>query len=123
MPTGAHGTLLPIHTTKIGAGDKERAYVVRQNLFLKLVLAVVVTILGFAGALCCTTYEIHVQRRDSLQDARDHRDEDHKSHMHLVRLGTLLQQRLKDEVHDMKVLTQYRAWLLRVKHKKKRALK
>ena len=81
MPTGAHGTLLPIHTTKVGAGDKERAYVVRQNLFLKVVLAVVVTILGFAGALCCTTYEIHVQRRDSLQDARDHRDEDHKSHM------------------------------------------
>ena len=114
MPTGAHGTLLPIHTTKIGPGDKERAYVVRQNLFLKVLLAVVVTIVGLAGTLCCTTYAIHVERRDSLQGARDHREEEHTSHMHLVRLGTLLQQRLKDEVHDMKVLTQYRAWLLRV---------
>jgi len=114
MPTGAHGTLLPIHTTKIGAGDKERAYVVRQNIFLKVLLAVVVTIVGLAGTLCCTTYEIHVQRRDSLQGARDHREEEHNSHMRIMRLGTLLQQRLKDEVHDMKVLTQYRAWLLRV---------
>jgi len=114
MPTGAHGTLLPIHTTKIGAGDKERAYVVRQNIFLKIVLAVVVTIVGLAGTLCCTTYEIHVQRRDSLQGARDHREEEHSSHMRVMRLGMLLQQRLKDEVHDMKVLTQYRAWLLRV---------
>ena len=42
MPTGAHGTLLPL--TKVGAGDKERAYVVRQNIFLKVVLVVLVTI-------------------------------------------------------------------------------
>ena len=105
MPTGAHGTLLPIHTTKIGAGDKERAYVVRQNFFLKIVLAVVLTIAGLAGILCRTTYEIHVQRRDSIQDSRDHRDEEHASHLRVIRLSTLLQQRLKDEVHDMKLLT------------------
>ena len=33
--------------------------------------------------------------------------------MRIMRLGMLLQQRLKDEVHDMKVLTTYRSWLLR----------
>jgi hypothetical protein len=114
MPTGAHGTLLPIHSTKTGAGDKERAYVVRQNFFLKIVLVAVATIVGLAVTLCCTTYEIHVQRRDSLHDAREHREEEHTSHMKVMRLSMLLQQRLKDEVHDMKVLTQYRAWLLRV---------
>ena len=93
MPTGAHGTLLPIHSTKTGAGDKERAYVVRQNFFLKIVLVAVATIVGLAVTLCCTTYEIHVQRRDSLHDAREHREEEHTSHMKVMRLSMLLQQR------------------------------
>jgi len=105
---------LPIHTTKMGSGDKERAYVMRQNVFLKMVLVVVVLIAGLVATLCCTTYEIRVQRRDSLHDAKEHREEEHTSHMRVMRLSTLLQQRLRDEVHDMKVLTQYRAWLLRV---------
>ena len=38
---------------------------------------------------------------------------EHTSHMRVMRLSTLLQQRLKDEVHDMGVLTTYRAGLLR----------
>ena len=112
MPTGAHATLLPM--TKVGANDKERAYVMRQNVALKIVLFVVAIITGLGVTLCCTTYEIRVQRRDSLQDARDHREEEHTTHMRVMRLSMLLQQRLKDEVHDMKVLTEYRAWLLRV---------
>ena len=69
----AHATLLPM--TKVGANDKERAYVMRQNVALKIVLFVVAIITGLGVTLCCTTYEIRVQRRDSLQDARDHRED------------------------------------------------
>ena len=42
MPTGA--PLLPV--TKVGAGDKERAYVVRQNLMLKVMLFGIISLLA-----------------------------------------------------------------------------
>ena len=109
MPSGA--LLLPM--TKVGAGDKERAYVVRQNILLKTILAVLAALVLLGTTLCCTIYKVDLQRRTSLKDAREHREEEHNSHMRIMRLGMLLQQRLKDEVHDMKVLTTYRSWLLR----------
>lgn len=112
MPTGAP-PLLPISTTKVGAGDKERAYVIRQNCVLKLLLGIVVMVVALGGALCTTRYEVHVQRRNSLHHAREHREEEHTSHMHIMRLSILLQQRLKDEMKDMNVLTQYRSVLLK----------
>eukprot|EP00316_Scyphosphaera_apsteinii_P021070 CAMPEP_0119312598 /NCGR_PEP_ID=MMETSP1333-20130426/26903_1 /TAXON_ID=418940 /ORGANISM="Scyphosphaera apsteinii, Strain RCC1455" /LENGTH=370 /DNA_ID=CAMNT_0007317247 /DNA_START=84 /DNA_END=1196 /DNA_ORIENTATION=- len=105
--------LLPVATTKVGPGDKERAYVVRQNVVLKTLLIAFSVVSGLGVTLCCTVYEVHVQRRTSLDDAREHREEEHTSHMRIMRLSTVLQQRLKDEVHDMSVLTTYRAWLLR----------
>jgi len=113
MPTGAHGTLLPIHSTKTGAGDKERAYVMRQNVFLKGVLITLVLLATLLGTLTYTTYEVHVAKRGAIETATAHRAEEHGSHLRALHLSTLLQTRLKDEVHDMKVLTQYRAWLLR----------
>lgn len=103
--------LLP--TTKMGSGDKERAYVIRQNLVLKTMLIMAAVLTGLGMLLCCTVYEVHVQRRVRVDDAREHREEEHTSHMRVMRLSTMLQQRLKDEVHDMHVLTTYRAWLLR----------
>lgn len=108
------GALPLLPTTKVGAGDKERAYVIRQNVVLKALLIAASVLLGVSTLLCCTVYEVHVQRRVRVDDAREHREEEHTSHMRVMRLSMMLQQRLKDEVHDMKVLTQYRAWLLRV---------
>ena len=112
MPTGGVPPLLPT-TTKIGAGDKERAYVVRQNVCLKCMLGVVILIATISTALIATTYEVHVQRRHSLIGARNHREEEHASHMRVLRLSMLLQKHLEDEVHDAHVLTRYRAWLMR----------
>ena len=91
--TGA--SLLPLTTTKIGPGDKERAYVVRQNLVLKTLLGTAVLILSLAGLLCSTTYEIQIQKRHSLVHALEHREEEHASHMRVLRLSTLLQTHLK----------------------------
>jgi len=107
------GALPLLPTTKVGAGDKERAYVIRQNVVLKALLIAASVLLGVSTLLCCTVYEVHVQRRVRVDDAREHREEEHTSHMRVMRLSMMLQQRLKDEVHDMKVLTTYRAWLLR----------
>lgn len=107
------GALPLLPTTKTGPGDKERAYVVRQNLMLKTLLIAASILIGLGTLLCCTVYEVHLQRRVRVDDAREHREEEHTSHMRVMRLSMLLQQRLKDEVHDMSVLTTYRAWLLR----------
>ncbi|KAL3893226.1 MAG: hypothetical protein SGPRY_014376 [Prymnesium sp.] len=140
MPTGA--PLLPLTTTKVGAGEKERAYVIKQNIVLKTLLGTIVLIGSLGILVCSTTYEVHLQRRNSLVYALEHREEEHASHMRIMRLSTLLQKHLKarspracgagkgacpcdiashhcpapcpqDEVHDMSILTTYRALLLR----------
>jgi len=80
---------------------------------LKTLLIAFSIMSGLGTLLCCTVYEVHLQRRTSIVDKREHREENHSSHMRVMRLSMLLQQRLKDEVHDMGVLTTYRAWLLR----------
>ena len=100
-------------TTKVGAGDKERAYVVRQNTCLKALLAVICTLGTLSTVLVYTRYEVSVQRRISIQGAKNHREEEHASHMRVMRLSMLLQRHLEDEVHDANVLTTYRAWLMR----------
>jgi len=89
--------LLP--TTKVGPGDKERAYVIRQNLVLKTLLVAAAVLIGLGSLLCCTVYEVHLERRVRVTDAREHRAEEHTSHMRVMRLSMMLQQRLKDEVH------------------------
>jgi len=103
--------LLPV--TKVGPGDKERAYVVRQNVVMKTLLVAFSVVSGLGTLLCCTVYEVHVQKRTSIAGAKEHREEEHSSHMRVMRLSMLLQQRLKDETHDMSVLTTYRGWLMR----------
>lgn len=100
-------------TTKVGAGDKERAYVVRQNTCLKALLAVICTLGSLSTVLVYMRYEVSVQRRISIQGAKNHREEEHASHMRVMRLSMLLQRHLEDEVHDANVLTTYRAWLMR----------
>lgn len=103
--------LLPV--TKVGAGDKEKAYVVRQNCFLKFLLFCVCTVSALTTVLAMTRYEVSVQRRHSIEGAKEHREEEHASHMRVMRLSMLLQRHLEDEVHDVAVLTTYRAWLMR----------
>ena len=110
MPAGA-APLLPV--TKIGAGDKERAYVLRQNCVLKFLLGCVCCFSVLSCVLLYTRYEVHVQRRYALAGAKNHREEEHASHMRVMRLSMLLQRQLEDEVHDVAVLTTYRAWLMR----------
>lgn len=113
LPLLPVATSMGVTTTKVGAGDKERAFVVRQNVVMKTLLVTFSIVTGLGMLLCCTVYEVHVQRRSSLAGAKEHREEEHSSHMRIMRLSMLLQQRLKDEVHDMSVLTTYRGWLMR----------
>ena len=74
--------LLPV--TKVGAGDKERAYVLRQNCVLKFMLGLVCCFSVISTALIYTRYEVHVQRRNAIDGARNHREEEHASHMRVM---------------------------------------
>lgn len=105
--------MLPVTVTKTGPGDKEKAYVVRQNCMLKFALFCVCAVSTFSTVLVYTRYEVHLQRRQSIEGAKSHREEEHASHMRVMRLSMLLQRHLEDEVHDVAVLTTYRAWLMR----------
>jgi hypothetical protein len=80
---------------------------------LKFLLGAVILVSVITTALVFTRYEVHVQRRQSIEGARNHREEEHASHMRVMRLSMLLQRHLEDEVHDASVLTTYRAWLMR----------
>ena len=54
MPTGA--PLLPV--TKTGSGDKQKAYIVRQNLCLKILLGLLLVVGSLSTALLFTTFEV-----------------------------------------------------------------
>ena len=104
-------SVLPV--TKVGPGEKERAYVVRQNLCLKIFLGVVILISILGTALIFLRYEVTLQRRHVIAGARTHREEEHESHMRVMRLSTQLQRHLEDEVQDANLLATNRAWLMR----------
>lgn len=109
MTTGA--PLLPI--TKTGPGDKQKAYIVRQNVFLKAMLGLLIFVGTLSTTLLLTMYEVRMQKRGAVHEAREHREEEHTSHMRVLRLSMMLQAHLKDEIHDERMLTQYRAWLMK----------
>ena len=94
------GALPLLPTTKVGAGDKERAYVIRQNVVLKALLIAASVLLGVSTLLCCTVYEVHVQRRVRVDDAREHREEEHADQRGEVEMSEPLVQQHPCAVHD-----------------------
>ena len=86
---------------------------VRQNIFLKVLLGILCVFGTLSTVLVYTRYEVHVQRRAAIQGAKNQREEEHASHMRVMRLSMVLQRHLEDEVHDVAMLTTYRAWLMR----------
>lgn len=105
--------MLPFTTTKIGPGDKTKAYVVRQNVCLKIMLFSFAAMVAMLIVLSSTLYEVHIERRTSARNAGVHRREEHALRMQVGRLGMRLQQHMKDDVRDMSILREYRARMYR----------
>ena len=91
----------PLLGTHVGRGPHDRSFR-GQGDRLTIVLA---------SLLFCSMYDVRVQRRGMVHEAKEHREEEHATHMRIMQLSMLLQQRLEDEVHDMSILTAYRAGL------------
>ena len=100
--------LPPTTTTKVGAGDKERAYVVRQNTCLKALLGVICTLACFRRVLLYTRHEVSVLCHAAAIRAKPPRGGARVAHASDAPLGMLLQRHPEDEVHDANVLTTYR---------------
>jgi len=106
--------MLPLATTtKVGPGEKTKAYVVRQNTCLKILLFAFVGLVIILIVLMSTLYDVHVERRSKAHDAGHHRREEHALRMQVGRLGMRLQEHMKDEVRDMGILREYRARMYR----------
>jgi len=105
--------MLPLQTTKVGPGDKTKAYVVRQNTCLKILLFTFSFLVLILIILSSTLYDVHVERRSKAHDAGHHRREEHALRMQMGRLGMRLQEHMKDEMRDMSMLREYRARLYR----------
>jgi len=105
--------MLPFTTTKIGPGDKTKAYVVRQNVCLKILLFSFTFAIAMVIVLSTTLYEVHIERRTSARNAGVHRREEHALRMQVGRLGMRLQQHMKDDMRDMSILREYRARMYR----------
>lgn len=106
--------MLPFTTlTKVGPGDKTKAYVVRQNVCLKILLFTLIGICVLLMVLTSTMYEVHIERKSKARETGAHRREEHNLRLQVGRLGMRLQQHMHDEVRDMSILREYRARMYR----------
>jgi hypothetical protein len=77
--------------TKAGAGDKERAYIVKQNFVLRVIIIVGTIATIITGVLLTTRYEMTINRRNSIYANVQHRTEEHRANMKLVQMEMALQ--------------------------------
>lgn len=106
--------MLPFTTlTKVGPGDKTKAYVVRQNVCLKILLFSLIGFCALLMVLASTMYEVHIERRMKARETGVHRREEHNLRLQVGRMGMRLQQHMHDDVRDMSILREYRARLYR----------
>mmetsp|Transcript_6515 Transcript_6515/g.19313 ORF Transcript_6515/g.19313 Transcript_6515/m.19313 type:complete len:371 (+) Transcript_6515:60-1172(+) len=105
--------MLPFTTTKVGHGDKTKAYVVRQNTCLKILLFSFTFCVAMLIVLSSTLYDVHIERRSKAHREGQHRREEHDLRMQVGRMGLRLQQHMQDEVRDMSILREYRARMYR----------
>lgn len=106
--------MLPFATTKVGSGEKTKAYVIRQNVCLKLILFSVITGSALLMLLSLTMYDVHIERRYRARSAGVHRREEHNLRLQLSQVVMRLQRHLKDDVGDMSKLRSYRANMFRM---------
>mmetsp|Transcript_26062 Transcript_26062/g.66195 ORF Transcript_26062/g.66195 Transcript_26062/m.66195 type:complete len:391 (+) Transcript_26062:187-1359(+) len=106
--------MLPFTTqTKVGPGDKSKAYVIRQNTCLRFLLFTLVGLCLMLMVLASTMYDVHVERRSKAWQSGVHRREERSLRLQVGRLGMRLQQHMHDDVRDMSILREYRARMYR----------
>merc|ERR1711871_816328 len=111
LPDTANQALksIGIEQTKVGGGDKERAYIVKQNAMLKVGLTVFFVLAIFGSVLCFTVLDVKVQRRGTVMARLHMRQEQHRGHTDIIKKNLKLQNVLLEEKNDVDMIRDARA--------------
>jgi hypothetical protein len=98
-----------INATKVGGGDKEKAYVVRQNAMLRIALCIILGALFILGILAVTVLDVKVQRKSATLAKMGKRQQEHWEHQDIIRKDLKLQEMLREEQNDAEMVKDARA--------------
>jgi ATP synthase F1 complex assembly factor 2 len=102
--------MVGLAATKSGSGEKERAYIVRQNSVLKGLLAVVILVCVASMVAFTTIYELSIARRGLIKSEAFHHKKEHHDHEELIRTHLELQQALETTVEETEAIEEVRAY-------------
>lgn len=98
-----------LKSTKGGAGEKERAYIIRQNWVLKTLLLLVVVFSVGTTVLFSTVLQVSVTRREAMRAEKVHHQLEHKAQVRLMNAHLELQKALEGEIHETARLEEFRS--------------
>jgi hypothetical protein len=102
--------MVGLATTKTGSGEKERAYVVKQNSVLKGLLCVVILGLCFLVVVFSTILELKVARRGLIVSEAAHQKKEHHDHEDLIKTSLELQEALEGTIEETTLVDEFRAY-------------
>jgi hypothetical protein len=97
-------------TTKVGSGEKERAYVIKQNSVLKALLCLVVLSFLVLVVIFSTVFELKVARRGLIISEAVHHKKEHHDHEELIKTSLELQQALESQIEENSLVEEFRAF-------------
>merc|ERR1712093_53045 len=100
---------ISINATKVGGGDKEKAYIVRQNAMLRIALCIILGALFILGILAVTVLDVKVQRKSAGVAKMGKRQQEHWEHQDIIKKDLRLQEMLREEHNDAEMVKDARA--------------
>jgi len=102
-------TLAGLRPTKAGSGDKEKAFIVRQNFVMKTVLILFIACGAGLFLLFSTVLKVSVTKRTAIESERVHHLLEHQANVKLMRAHIELQKALEHEVHETNRMEEFRS--------------
>mmetsp|Transcript_2447 Transcript_2447/g.5606 ORF Transcript_2447/g.5606 Transcript_2447/m.5606 type:complete len:421 (-) Transcript_2447:200-1462(-) len=98
-----------IKSTKSGSGDKEKAYIIRQNWALKTVLLILVVFGIGIVILFNTVLQVNISRREAMKAEKVHHQLEHQAQVRLMKAHLELQKALETEIHETSRFEEFRS--------------
>lgn len=105
-----------IERTKMGGGDKDPAYVIKENMFMKIALAVMGALLLLAIILAITVLDVKLARHSTVVEHAHTRHEQHLGHRDTIKHDMKMQEILQDEIQDLDMVADARVAMASLLH-------
>ena len=102
--------MVGLAATKAGSGEKERAYVVKQNSVLKGLLCVVVLAVLVLLVVFSTVLELKIARRGLIISEAVHHKKEHHDHEEIIKTNLELQEALESTIEETALVEEFRAF-------------